>query len=499
MSLLRRQSRLFLLCLLSLATTACPRDIVTPTPPGLSDGEESALRVVQTALEISREQGESIWPGYALHSIPLLVFRPQGRSLLVNPRLVAVDRIRIEQPWLTETVYAVDSQSLGVSGNLPFAKEFPLDGQPVFLVRHLNSTRDTAFFRLLVHEVFHFHQHVDWEAVEYPDACRYPYSSEENAYLVRLEEKALAFLLALDSAEALAIPTRTYVALRLARYGANADGEQALAIEEWEELVEGSARYVEEMYAIAAGYATRRSVAEDLVSYFTRFHPKDLQKWKYYRTGTSLALVLDRLGDSSWKARCRDGVGPFPSLETVTPPLADADGQRAEAWRERFVGERESVAVALGAYLDDENTVLEEWRTQGEHRVTISFPQRGTAYYTNRGMTFQLEDCARLASGVVSFVDRTYELEVQKRGIAVRNVAPGYQIVFHHDLADGTIRLDGQAIPATSGEWNFQESITLTFPKFRLSWTGNGRVVRGEAELSLTMERPQARVSPFLP
>ncbi len=491
MTLLRHQSRLLLLCLLSLATTACPRDIVTPPPPGLADGEERALRVVQAALDISREEGQSIWPGYALHTIPLLVFRPQGRSFLVNPGTVSKDRMSIEQPWLKERVYPVDTRTLGISANLPFAKDFPIDGQPVFLVRHLDRTRDATFFRLLVHEVFHFYQHTSWDAVEFPDACRYPYGNQENAYLVRLEEKALAFLLALEDADGLALPSRTYVALRLARYGAHADGEQALAIEEWEELVEGSARYVEELYAIAAGYATRRSVTEGLVSYFASFHPKDLQKWKYYRTGTALALVLDRLGDSQWKSRCSQGIGPFPSLESNVTPLDDGDGQRVKAWQERFADEREAVAVALGAYLDEEAAVLEEWRQQGTYRVTIAFPGRGTAYYTNRGITFELEDCARLASGVVSFVDSTYGLEIQQRGIAVTNALPGYTVVFHHDLTEGTIRLDQQAIPATNGTWAFSESITMTFPRFKLTWKGQGKIQRSDGVLLVGLEKPQ--------
>lgn len=491
MTLLRHQTHLLLLCLLSLLLAGCPRDIVTPTSPGLTDGEERALRVVQTALDISREEGQDIWPGYALHAIPLLIFRPQGRSFLVNPRTVDEGRVRIEQPWLMEQVYAVDSRSLGVSSNLPFAKDFPIDGQPVFLVRHLDRTRDRSFFRLLVHEVFHFYQHTSWAAVEYPDACRYPYGNEENAYLVRLEEKALAFLLALEDADALALPTRTYTALRLARYGAHPDGEKALAIEEWEELVEGTARYVEELYAIAAGYATRRSVTEELVSYFASFHPKDLQKWKYYRTGTALALVLDRLGDSQWKSRCSEGIGQFPSLEASTTPLNDEDGKRVKTWQERFAAERESVAVALGAYLDEETAVLEDWRKQGTYRVTIVFPGRGTAYYTNRGITFELKDCARLASGVVSFVDSTYGLEIQRRGIAVANAPPGYRVVFHHDLTEGTIRLDDQAIPAKNGSWVFHESISVTFPRFRLTWRGRGRVDRTAGMLLVELGETQ--------
>ncbi len=486
-----RGRHFLLLTILSLLAAGCPRDIVQPVVPGLTDGEERALRVVQTALEISREEGQSIWPGYALHTIPLLIFRPQGRSFVVNPRLVAEGRVLVEQEWLTEKVYAVDSRSLKVSSNLPFAKEFPLDGEPVFLVRHLNGSKDATFFRLLVHEVFHFHQHTHWESVDYPDACRYPYGSPENAYLVRLEEKALAFMLALEDVPALTIPSRTYVALRLARYGSDEDGERALAIEEWEELIEGSARYVEEMYSVAAGYATKNSVAEDLVAYFKRFRPKDLQKWKYYRTGTALAMVLDRLGDAGWKARCAEGTGPFPSLEASVAPLTDEDSTRVKAWRERFAGERQDVADSLVKYLDEEKEVLEKWHQQGTHQITLTFPGKGTAYYTNRGMTFQLEDCARLASGIVSFVDRAYGLEIQKRGIAVANLEPGYRVVFHHDLTEGTIRLDGQAIPASAGEWDFVQSVSMVFPQFRLSWKGRGKVIRGEAELALTLEAPQ--------
>jgi hypothetical protein len=471
-----------------LLLAGCPRvHGARPVVESLTDGEERALRVVQSALDISREQGAVIWPGYALHEVPLLVFRPEGRSLLVNPRQVSASRPPIGAPWLTEKVYAVASESLQVSANLPFAKEFEIDGNQAFLIRHLNGTKDRAFFRLLVHEVFHYHQHRHWQSTDYPEVCRYPYEDRENTFLLRLEEKALAYLLALGENEQLADQARIYVALRHARYGAGIAGEAAMGIEEWEELIEGTARYVEEFYAIAAGYATRTTVTEELVAYLTRLHPKDLQKWKYYRTGAALAMILDVLDGGDWKARCGDGGGPFPALAGHVAPLTDDDAQQVATWRSRYADQKEAVDDAIQAYLASEEVVLARWRSEGRYEVRIDLPARGTAYYTNRGMTMLLADCERLASGIVSFVDRTYGLEVQHRGVAVRNDPEGFHIRFYHNLQEGTLRLDEQAIPDAPGRWGFAHTIEVVYPEFRLKWAGEGYVLRQDDAVRLVL------------
>ncbi len=479
MILLSPSRSLWLILATVLLFAGCPRvDSVRPVVGSLSDGEERALRVVQSALDISRDQGVTIWPGYALHEVPLLIFRPEGRSLLINPRQVDSNRPRITAPWLTEKVYAVASKSLNVSANLPFAKEFVIDGDEAFLIRHLNRSKDRAFFRLLVHEVFHFHQHRHWQSTDYPEVCRYPYEDEENTFLLRLEEKALAYLLALDQSEHVASQARIYVALRNARYAAGIAGEAAMGIEEWEELIEGTARYVEEFYAIAAGYATRTSLTEELVAYLAQLHPKDLQKWKYYRTGAALAMVLDALDSSDWKLRCGDGGGPYPALAELVAPLTDDDARMVATCRIRYAVARTTVDEAIRGYLASEAAVLTRWQSEGRYEIRIDLPARGTAYYTNRGMTMLLADCERLASGIVSFVDRTYGLEVQHRGVAVRNDPEGFHIRFHHNLQEGTMRLDDKAIPDAPGRWSFANTIEVVYPEFRLSWSGQGYLSR---------------------
>jgi hypothetical protein len=478
-----------LLLLLALLLSGCPRpgpELPAPTP--LDDGEARALRMVQRICDLSRESGEAIWPGYAPHEMPLLVFRPNRRSFLVNPDLPPDGLEEVRVPWLTERVWALPSRSLAVSPNLPFAKDFPVAGQAAFLVRHLDRTKEESFFRLVVHELFHHYQQLAWEPRDFPAACRYPYEDSGNGYVARVEEKLLALMLATLGHERLGERVEEYVAVRLARY-AMAGDEAAADIEEWEELTEGTARYVEEMYAVRAGFSDRERLTEELVAYFRHLHPKDLQKWKYYRTGATLALALDALGLTAWKESCTAGMGPFRFLEeAVGPRLGEEAAARVKAVLEQHAGEREEVAAKLTEYLAVEAETKEAWRAEGGYRVLLVFPERGTAYYTNRGITFQIEECYRLASGVVSFVDRRYGLEIQQRGVAMANRDEGYHALFHHDLEEGTLRLDDQAVPLVPGTRTFTRNLNATYPDFRLVFSGSGSVQVTDDTVTITIE-----------
>jgi hypothetical protein len=481
-------------CLLA----GCPRprpDL--PDETVLSNPEHRALRIVQQLCTISREQGETIWPGYQFHIVPLLIHRPHQRSFLINPATPPAGWEKISQRGFSETAYMTSSKSLDISSSLPFSRAYKVAGQEVFLVRHLNGSRDDAWFRLVVHEVFHEHQHHSWDVPAFPAACRYPYLSEENAFLARIEEKLLTLVvggLQLSGLEQRAVEL---VSIRLARYSLEPSGPVVMAIEEWEELVEGTARYVEEMYAIAAGLTTRQEVTEGLVKYFRNFKPTQLQKWKYYRTGIALALLLDVLGDVDWKASIADAGGQFPLLQQrFAEAVVTAPGTLPADLMKQFSADREVTATALKKYREQEETALEKWHSEGTYRIELVLPISGSAYYTNRGMTFHLEDCSRLATGVIAFVDQRYALELKKRGIAFRNLEPGYQVSFHHDLKNGSLLLDGEEVaPTTTGKRSFSTGIEINFPQFQLLHSGRGWLESTAQRMTITIEEDQSSSS----
>jgi len=476
---------------LTFVLTGCPRpEPDLPVETVLSLQEREALQIVQLICSTSEEEGEAIWPGFAPQDYPLLVFSPGKRSFLINPYLAPSGLEPIVMRGVDIPVYALESNSLGLSASLPFAKDVEVAGNRAFLVRHSAANKREAWFRLVVHELFHYYQHQAWDRGEFPEeACRYPYDSDENGLLAFAEQQLLAKLLAMLELDGLEEEMALYLAVRSVRYGLGESGETALCIEEWEELTEGTARYTEEMYAMATGMSSRERVLKRLTGFFKTFKPRTLQKWKYYRTGLALGLILDALQHSEWKEAAKKGKGPYPfALDSMSEQLAGVEGPKLKKTIGFFETDREGVERALQDYLKNEEEAVEKWTGEGRYRVTIILPRKGGAYYVNRGLTVQLEDCFRLATGVVSFVDRRYGLEVFRRGVATRNFDDSYHVVFYDDLSSGSLILDGTEVELTEGAHPFSDSIRAPFEDWRMSLEAAGAVTVEENSIIIEME-----------
>ncbi len=476
------------LSVLFLAGCPSPTPVVS-TGTVLSDKEVEALEAVGLAWATSRAHGRRIWPGYRPHDFPLIVFRPGARSFLVNPGFDPTGAARVVDPRVDETVWMVDSRTLPFSDGLPFARNVEWQGHTFFLVRHLDQADKKSWFRLVVHEIFHEYQQ-QWVSVPFPELCRYPYEDEENAFSARAEEMMLARLVAIQTAGGADKPLAEYLATRSVRYGREGVGPGAAGIEEWEERIEGTARYVEEAYAVAAGLATPSAAAEELVRYFKTFRPGDLQKWKYYRVGLALGTLLDGLDDEDWKEACQKGDSLFRyALDLLSDETAEVlpDVPRVLA---PFQGERQAVRDSLAAYLATERTLLDKWKAQGDTRFELVLPARGSAYYTNRGVTIEMADCYRLATGITSYVDFANGLEISSRGVATRNGPITYQIIFHANLGSARIEVDGSPLPPDTSEVHIERSLLLEGDGFELNHQGTGILVRSEGLLYVAFDLP---------
>jgi len=475
--------------LAAMVSVGCPRFQGAPTDShGFTVKEREALGAVQDMYEAASSAADEIWPGFDPRSFALLVFRPGGRSFLVNPDKAPDGLDRVELPDLTIPVYSLDSGDLDLSPRLPFAREANALGHTAFMVRHEDGSNRNTWFRLVVHELFHQHQHEHFSRSTFPEQCRYPYSDVGNAFLSQVEDQLLAKLLRAKpdglSRESFAL----FVALRQQRYGRNSAGEQAEGIEQWEELVEGTARYVEERYAVEAGITTGEKLRASLAGYLSALHPSDLQKWKYYRTGLTQSLLLDALDLPEWKAASEAGVGPFRfAVEKLRGEVGAIGRERLEQLLADSESIRAPTSEAMDGYLRIEGALLLKWATEGSRRITIVLPERGGAYYVNRGLTFHLEDCSRLATGVISFVDQKHGLEISRKGVSLRNAEGSYRVVFHDDWEKVTIELDGEEVPPEQSEASFSRSIEIHAADWSLSTQGEGeiRVQDGQVQIEL--------------
>lgn len=490
--MLKTVAKAALLASIIFLCTGCPPGRVVPLKnPLVSDKEMEALDMAQLAIDIGGEEGQRIWPGYRPGDYAILIFRPGKRSFLVNPSWKPASLPVLDLPEIEAAVYVLKPGGVKASSGLPFSKEFAVGGGKAFLVRHRDSDKRQRWFRLLVHELFHDFQHGQWERRAFPKRCRYPYENMDNAFLARVEEKLVARLLRLLPHKDVSATALHYLAVR----GRRLEGpvaKEVQQIEFWEELAEGTAKYVEELYAAAAGFSTLANATNREAAFFNKFRPKNLQKWKYYRTGLALSMAMDRVGIDDWKEAASKGVSQYPHFKGAFDTKLGLLAQEAvDTVIDSFKKERAGVEHKMEAYVKTERDILDRWQKQGQWEVTVLFNKKGGAYYSNSGVTFNLPDCSRMVSGIISFVDRFFNFEVRRKAVVVSHAETSYTLVFYDDAAGGTFALDGAPWQTAQGEWRFGESIKVKQKSWNIDWEGEGRVVVTKGHLRIELGTTQ--------
>jgi hypothetical protein len=444
-----------------------------------------AISVIEEIVAVSRQVGDEIWPGYRPHESAFLIFRPGSRSFLVTPRRIAPGLEELGIPGVASRVYVVPAEELNLGSGLPFVKGFNIRGERAMVVRHTDGTPRLLFFRLAVHELFHDYQERAFVGLRALPVCRYPYDDIPRVLLARVEDQALSEVLT-SIAESKATPREirdalvVYLDWRSRRYD-RSDLDEMAHIETYEERLEGTARYIDLMYSVVAGYQTIQEAFRDLAGDLRRFNPAALQKWKYYQTGLALALVLDRLSLDGWKTECEKGdcLYAFALREMVqhlSPPIPGAPAEVPD----RYTAGWPEVRQSLEAYIKREVDLLERWAKEGRYSVQLVFPTRGKGYYSSRGITLVTKDCKRFVSRLISFSDAEYHFEVRNRGMLMNYQETGFNLVFYHDLDKGTVELDGQPVSIQDGTLAFSRHIQVSLPDFRWNHSCSGSVsIRG--------------------
>lgn len=469
----RRRIWPLLLLWVSVAHTGCAH--LPSSDPAVSAKEEEAVRTI--ALVINTVDGRpDIWPGYSLHEMPVLIFRPAGRSFLLNAGTPQPQLQRIAVPGVELDIWEVPRDLLQVSASTPFTIGFEFLGKTVFLVRHDDNTSAESFFRLAAHELFHDYQRKHFAKRTYPKDCRYPIENIPHAQLARAEELALVQALKPTPEGAEGPWLGRYVGLRLLRMASEA-GQKAGPIELWEEALEGSARYVEEQAAMAVGLSSPQKAVQSIASFFSRFSPGSLQKWKYYRTGAAMGMALDYLEVDDWKTRCERGDDMF---EMVSDALAEAEILPEAPQLETFATlpdeEARQVTAAITKYMDQEIEVEKKWRDAGAYRIELKVERKSKAYYVNNGLTYATANCGRMVGGIRSYIDHDTKLEIFNRPILMTNSPDKSNLVFYVDLDTNSIQLDTRILGLKDGDYPFSHSLLVSSKGFRINTKASGHV-----------------------
>jgi hypothetical protein len=281
-------------------------------PPG-GDTIPTLVRVERLLRRVGRSSGASIWSGYRPDTIPLMyVFPERGHSrsgsLLMRwtgapPQAYAAVAGAAGVFWLGVTERGASNTNSSL-GNRAVAQ---------VVVDTLDAP---ALLPISAHEAFHV-----FERASRVEGKRfgvgensgltgsYPVFDSTNEAGFAREGALLARALRARSAVDVLTLAKQFVAVREARHAALP--KDLAAFDAAAELNEGLADYAQIRAAQSAGKLMGGAWAKDATSRYKSLlvsldslidHPERSVRLRYYRTGTAMALLLDRLGPG-WKPR----------------------------------------------------------------------------------------------------------------------------------------------------------------------------------------------------
>lgn len=327
-----------------------------PAPITLTSSDSLAIEAVSNVIGLFSLVGDAAWPGFDLARHPFITYMPERWALLVNAP-VPVDAFA-EYPADWPPLDAQAAVRTGPLGTLVGQLVFDLDlGSFVTLAIPLSGPasqdRRGAIgngFTFIAHEAFHQYQHDEFVSI--PDDMadeEYPMLDAGNTALASLEARLLMDAVSAadrhdrDEATALA---EEFVGVRRARWAR--DPEFLPAYERPQELIEGTAKYVEVRCvglmgdlcrdiarggrpgtAPPSGYDVFGDVT--LVGYLLAdfedrieggvIEPSDMPRNRMYPVAAATAVLLDYFV-ADWRGRAMDAA--------VSPGLAEMLGEALE-------------------------------------------------------------------------------------------------------------------------------------------------------------------------
>lgn len=270
------------------------------------------IRTVVTLAHRLCGEGD-LWPGFALPSIPILLYDASEAWLIGHP--APPEGYRPAGEVAGRPVHAGPVRP-DMAGNTAM----PVAGHLTALVNLADRppSDDAALARLILHEAFHVFQQVAFPALPRMDLAgmqamaSYPENDPANNAMAVVENRLLARALEGDrTAVGAFLSMRQHRHRHLVRI----DRGDAAVYEQTAEWVEGTPTYVE----VRAG-APLDELAGRLLSY--NVGGRHAAYRRFYDTGAAQALVLDRMAPG-WQARLAAVGGSLQQLleESLAEPL----------------------------------------------------------------------------------------------------------------------------------------------------------------------------------
>lgn len=323
-----------------LALIACP----LPAQPPLPDTVRRIASLHATLVRAGPTIGPRIWPGFRPDTIPTLYVIPHRAKLFAQWR----DTVPTGFFPLRDATTSAWTDTRTVS--------FPR-GRPIAFLSVDSASSPGSVVGLALHEQFHAFQRASAKHGRRFGAgensmlvATYPAFDVANEAAFALEGRILGRALRARSLADARRHAREFLGVREDRH-AHLDN----AVAEFEtaaELNEGLAQYAmlrglrELARSDAAGFraagAAEAAHEAALLDSLLAVGPRSIRR-RFYATGSAIALLLDRLADSSWKSRL---VRDDATLETMLAEVAGYAGRTELAQLRRDAGQ---AVAALGA------------------------------------------------------------------------------------------------------------------------------------------------------
>ncbi len=193
----------------------------------------------------------------------------------------------------------------------------------------------TDVFAFFVHEAFHRVQ-------DYEEKWKYPPGNQDSSgYPVTEELTGLAILLGAVLIDGFVggIPAeqalKMYYAIRKQRIEKDTSSTKLITnLDNFQEWLEGMAMYAEHKYLSVLGLQYPNKDPNSIpgrIVYFTTLRASDSKNdvidtfaARYYATGAAVGLMLDKVGDRTWKTRIRQGQTPYAIVAAKYSSLSNS-------------------------------------------------------------------------------------------------------------------------------------------------------------------------------
>ncbi len=379
------------------ATAAAPTDsAVAANDTAASEAPESPSASAQLLIDrwhaaVSASTGA--WPGYELAAIPAVlvsVDREGAISAVVafnhpNPDPLGSPILRQDVGGHEAAVVVEPTDPDALFAMAPFDFYADIGGTSTFVLIGQQGDPATepdspAFSALLAHETFHRFQFDNWSEDATVHSLEGYDLSQASLELVLLEGRILISAHEAASAAEAERLARQFTAVRAARHEAS----PSVGLDEQQERIEGSARYLEHLIGDTLGstYASANHAGElmfyddldadaaaqlDGITSFFGFG-------RFYSSGATLLALAQRLGTpiDDIATRLSDRTTPAQMLEQLVEPVGEIGDALDAAWAEHDPARRlrETAAVLAERALQEDSSDFATETPMGSFEVS---------------------------------------------------------------------------------------------------------------------------------